>query len=135
MRWKSDSERGYPGARVALAIGKFGSGAGWDGLCAGEALLNCDCPRSFTLSGTIGQADAGVMSGGGFVLAGGIRGGGEISCPWDCADDDGIVGIIDFLALLAQWGEVGSSCDFDGDGVDRVDLFQQLLANWGPCPG
>ncbi len=25
-------------------------------------------------------------------------------CPWDCADGDGDVGIVDFLALLANWG-------------------------------
>ena len=106
----------------------------WDAICVVEARANCDCPSGFKLSGTIGQADAGVMSGGGFVLAGGLRAGGEISCPWDCGDRDGMVGIVDFLLLLAQWGMVGSSCDFDGDGVDRVDLFLQLVANWGPCP-
>ncbi len=26
------------------------------------------------------------------------------SCPWDCGDEDGLVGIVDFLALLAGWG-------------------------------
>ena len=55
------------------------------------------------------------------------------ACPWDCGgDDDGNVGITDFLALLAQWGTPGS-CDFDGGGVGIND-FLQLLANWGPCP-
>ncbi len=53
--------------------------------------------------------------------------------PWDCADNDGQVGIVDFLALLAQWGQVGTSCDFDGGGVGIND-FLKLLANWGPCP-
>ena len=53
-------------------------------------------------------------------------------CPWDCADGDGEVGIVDFLELLAQWDEVGSSCDFDGGGVGIVD-FLKLLGNWGPC--
>lgn len=55
------------------------------------------------------------------------------SCPWDCGDNDGVVGINDFLALLADWGTVGSPCDFNGNGVDVVD-FLDLLANWGPCP-
>jgi len=55
------------------------------------------------------------------------------ACPWDCGgDDDGNVGITDFLALLAQWGSL-ASCDFDGSGVGIND-FLQLLANWGPCP-
>ena len=53
-------------------------------------------------------------------------------CPWDCGDGDGTAGIVDFLALLAQWGGPGS-CDFDGGGVGIVD-FLELLANWGPCP-
>ena len=54
-------------------------------------------------------------------------------CPWDCGgDDDGDVGIVDFLELLAQWGTPGS-CDFDGGGVGITD-FLALLANWGPCP-
>ena len=55
-------------------------------------------------------------------------------CPWDCGgDNDGNVGIVDFLALLAQWDQVGTSCDFDGSGVGIVD-FLKLLANWGVCP-
>ena len=55
-------------------------------------------------------------------------------CPWDCGgDNDGNVGINDFLALLAQWGQVGTDCDIDGGGVGITD-FLALLANWGPCP-
>ncbi len=60
----------------------------------------------------------------------------EPLCPWDCDSGesiDGTVGIVDFLALLAQWGQVGTPCDFSGDGVG-IDAFLQLLANWGPCP-
>ncbi len=56
-----------------------------------------------------------------------------LPCPWDCGDLDGDVGIIDFLATLAQWGQVETSCDFDGDGVGTTD-FLELLANWGVCP-
>ncbi len=53
-------------------------------------------------------------------------------CLWDCGGDhDGNVGIVDFLAVLAQWGGPGS-CDFDGGGVGIND-FLELLANWGPC--
>ena len=43
------------------------------------------------------------------------------------------MGIVDFLALLAQWGQIDSSCDIDGGGVGITD-FLDLLANWGPCP-
>jgi len=58
-----------------------------------------------------------------------------VPCPWDCdsaESTDGTVGIVDFLALLAQWGGPGS-CDFDGGGVGITD-FLELLAHWGPCP-
>ena len=58
-----------------------------------------------------------------------------VPCPWDCdsaESTDGTVGIVDFLALLAQWGGPGS-CDVDGGGVGIND-FLALLANWGPCP-
>lgn len=54
-------------------------------------------------------------------------------CPWDCANNDGVVDTVDFLALLAEWGQVGSPCDFDATGVDTVD-FLALLAAWGDCP-
>jgi len=54
-------------------------------------------------------------------------------CPWDCGDDNGVVDTIDFLALLGQWGQVGTSCDADGQGVG-VTAFLELLGHWGPCP-
>ncbi|MEE8460378.1 MAG: hypothetical protein V3S08_10905 [Phycisphaerales bacterium] len=41
---------------------------------------------------------------------------------------------MDFLALLAQWGQVRTACDFDGNGVGIND-FLKLLASWGPCIG
>ena len=50
-------------------------------------------------------------------------------------DADGIVGIVDFLDLLAQWGtDPGGPPDFDGDGDVGINDFLELLANWGPCP-
>lgn len=55
-------------------------------------------------------------------------------CIWDL-DADGLIGIIDFLALLAAWGN--NPCgppDFDGDGNVGITDLLQLLANWGPCP-
>ena len=57
----------------------------------------------------------------------------ECECPGDCGDNNGNVGIVDFLALLAEWGQVGTPCDLDGGGVGITD-FLALLANWGPCP-
>ncbi|MCH8345285.1 MAG: hypothetical protein IH983_15045, partial [Planctomycetes bacterium] len=51
-------------------------------------------------------------------------------------DDDGTVGILDLLILLADWGPCpdppdGCPADLDGDGsVGILDLLT-LLANWG----
>ena len=56
----------------------------------------------------------------------------DCGCPWDCGDGDGEVGIVDFLALLAQWGASGP-CDFDGGGNVGITDMLALLANWGPC--
>jgi hypothetical protein len=56
-------------------------------------------------------------------------------CPWDCGEaKDGQVGVNDFLAMLAQWGQIATSCDF-GSGTAGVDVseFLELLGNWGPC--
>ena len=60
---------------------------------------------------------------------------GAAPCPWDCGDADGVVGIIDFLALLAAWGQVQTPCDI-GLGAPGVGIeeFLDMLAHWGPCP-
>ncbi len=80
-----------------------------------------DCPQA---PGTCG--DPPVVDMGAYEFQG---------CRWDCGgDDDGNVGIADFLALLAQWGTVDATCDF-GLGAPGVGIeeFLNLLANWGPC--
>ncbi|MHC4427503.1 MAG: hypothetical protein ACYS0D_02735 [Planctomycetota bacterium] len=62
----------------------------------------------------------------------------EISCacPCDCeAPPDGIVDIVDFLALLVQWGGPGTcDCADPPDGVVNVNDFLAMLTRWGPCP-
>ena len=45
-------------------------------------------------------------------------------------DNDGTVGIADFLTLLDAWGQVHSSADLDGDGMVGITDFLMLLANW-----
>jgi len=40
-----------------------------------------------------------------------------------------------FLAILSQWGQSGTSCDFGvGDPGVGVNEFPELLAFWGQCP-
>jgi hypothetical protein len=54
-------------------------------------------------------------------------------CPGDLDGDD-MVGVTDFLTLLALWGtSPGGPPDFDGGGVGVTD-FLHLLTVWGPCP-
>ena len=50
-------------------------------------------------------------------------------------DGDSIVGISDFLLVLAQWGPCPPQClgDVDGDGEVGILDFLLVLANWGPC--
>ena len=51
-------------------------------------------------------------------------------------DGDNIVGISDFLLVLAQWGPCPPDCfaDVNGDGEVGILDFLLVLADWGPCP-
>jgi len=91
----------------------------------------------FELSGTIGQPDAGVMTGGAFDLSGGFW--FELP-PADC-NDDGLVCLLDHEAftscLLGPNGGIGASpcpCfDVDGDGSVALNDYASLQAGFaGP---
>ncbi|MHC4220481.1 MAG: hypothetical protein ACYSU7_18730 [Planctomycetota bacterium] len=59
---------------------------------------------------------------------------GPRPCPADL-DGDAIVGVTDFLLLLAEWGnDPGGPPDLDGDGSVGIADFLILLGQWGPCP-
>jgi hypothetical protein len=55
-----------------------------------------------------------------------------------CAADvvaDGVVNVLDFLAVLGAWGDgPGSAADVNGDGIVNVQDVLALLAAWGDCP-
>ncbi|MHC4947377.1 MAG: hypothetical protein ACYTG1_03835 [Planctomycetota bacterium] len=56
-------------------------------------------------------------------------------CPEDCGDPaDGQVDVTDLLAVLAQWGQAGTTCDANGSGAVEVGDLLAVLAEWGPCP-
>lgn len=58
---------------------------------------------------------------------------GPVPCPSD-VEGDGTVGITDFLATLAQWGDVcPCTADINGDGMVGIIDFLQVLSDWGPC--
>jgi hypothetical protein len=91
----------------------------------------------FAVTGTIGQPDAGVSSGGDWVVSGGFWAGGATAappCPEDI-DGSGSVDFGDLLAVLSNFGACpGCPEDLDGNGsVDFSDLLA-VLSNFGPCP-
>jgi hypothetical protein len=57
------------------------------------------------------------------------------ACPCDCADGgDGVVNVLDFLALIGEWGGPGAcDCADGGDGIVNVLDFLAIIADWGPC--
>ncbi len=106
----------------------------------------------FTVQGTIGQPDAGLMSGGDFTLAAGFwqqaASGGCGDCPHDLGPPgaNGAVGPEDLGFLLGCWGELPGpvpECDCVNIGpcpkgdpcetqIGPEDLGR-LLGDWGPC--
>ncbi len=90
----------------------------------------------YELSGTIGQPDAGVMSGGSYTLRGGFWvGGGAPPAACGCGDVDqsGFVDLLDFTTLATCFGlqapapgcaaEVFFCADLNGDGaVNLLDF-------------
>jgi hypothetical protein len=56
----------------------------------------------------------------------------EELCPEDI-DGDGVVNVVDLLALLGAWGMCDCAEDIDGDGVVNVVDLLAVLAAWGPC--
>ena len=96
----------------------------------------------FELAGTIGQPDAGTMTGGDFILSGGFMAGVSAAppeppiCPADINGDAEVDGA-DLSLLLGAWGQCDDpeacAADLTGDGqVDGADL-SLLLGAWGPC--
>ena len=87
---------------------------------------------NFELSGTIGQPDAGAMSGGNFTLNGGFW--FEV-VPSDC-NDDGVVNLFDYDTFQAcltgpAGGPPPAGCDcydFDGDGKITLLDFATVQA-------
>jgi hypothetical protein len=100
---------------------------------------------AFSLSGTIGQHDAGgPHAGGTYTLVGGFwPGAGQASdCPADINHDNS-VNVTDLLAVITSWGSCAlpcpPSCASDiappgGDcAVDVTDLLK-VITTWGACP-
>ncbi len=98
---------------------------GSGGSVSGAGDVNGDGLADLIVGATHGSPGGNIVAGESYVVFG-------PSCPWDCANGDGQVGIVDFLALLQGWGAAGI-CDFNGGGIGVVDFLAQLQ-HWGPCP-
>ena len=80
---------------------------------------------AFQLSGTIGQHDTGVMSGGQYTLTGGYwSGAGEAPCYADC-DGSGTLDIFDFLCFQNSFVS-GEPYACDCDPAPVCDIFDFL---------
>ena len=95
----------------------------WNTIDSGGVLRSVG--GDFELSGTIGQLDAGQMTGGNFALSGGFW--FEIA-PGDCTED-GATNLVDYLQFTECFsgplvGGIGPIClaCFDMDADDDVDL-------------
>lgn len=90
---------------------------------------------SFTLSGTIGQPDAGTMTGGSFELTGGFWGGVRdgSTTPTPCLGDlngDDVVDTSDLGILLGAFGSSDAG-DLNDDGITNTTDLGILLGAFG----
>lgn len=92
---------------------------------------------SYTLSGTVGQPDAGAtMTGGSFSLTGGFWAGVDSSepCPADLTGE-GDLNFLDVSAFLSLYGMMDPAADFQPDGnFNFLDVSAFLSAFGAGCP-
>ena len=89
---------------------------------------------AYTLAGTIGQPDAGMMSGDTFELTGGYwsMSSGAI-CTGD-TDGSNVVDVVDLTAVILDWGSTeGGPADVNNDGIVDIDDLIEVILSWGPC--
>lgn len=108
----------------------------WDTIASGGAMGTAG--GTYKLSGTIGQVDAGPMSGGTWGLNGGFwHNFGQTPCTGD-VNGDRQVTLNDLGILLAHYGQTGVTLaqgDLNGDSkVDLSDLAILLAAYGNICP-
>ena len=83
---------------------------------------------SYTLMGTAGQPDAGVLSGGDYTLQGGFQRCAVAHDP----DDNGLVDAADVQFVATRWrSDSPGRADRDGDGEVTVRDIMLVAAGWG----
>lgn len=121
------------GAAAAPSLGQSDFSIPWHTIDGGGGTSS---GGSFSLSGTIGQHDAGpVMSDGAFALTGGFWAGLAAGEP--CVGDfngDGTVNTLDVISFLNAWAAGDSSADINDDGtVNTLDVIAFLNAWAAGC--
>jgi hypothetical protein len=122
----------------ALAVAALAVGAGarplditWWTVDGGGAITSTG--GQFSLGGTIGQADAGVMSGGTFTLQGGFWAGAGFTCACDW-NHNGVLNSQDFFDYLNDFFGDSANADYNADGVtNSQDFFDFLVCFFGGC--
>lgn len=131
---------------TALALAPAGSenyDLSWHTVDGGGGMSSA---AALAVEGTIGQHDAGIMNGGAFELVGGFWAGAGSptvpTCPGDIApgEGDGLVNVIDLLAIINNWGACTSPCppscstDINSDCSTNVIDLLAVINQWGSCP-
>ena len=116
-------------ATLTLATTVFGQtyDLSWHTIDGGGAMFTAG--GQFTLSGTIGQPDAGGMSGGNFTLIGGFWPGatGEVRGDMNC---DGLINNFDIDAfVLALTSPAGYAATYPNCDIHNGDINQDGLVN------
>ena len=143
-----------PDGSMILTTGEVGfGGPGWlkaFDTADGSLLWQIDLPAeaggeqfvwsiqpTFTPDSQTAYVTTELLGSPGFSFVYAIRTGDQVMpIPGDL-DGDGVVGILDFLAVLAAWGPCPGTCppaclaDVDGDCTVGILDFLILLANWG----
>lgn len=119
----------------AMAQSAPGTDLRWNSIDGGGSTV---AGSGYSLSGTIGQADAIRLSGGAYTLQGGLHA-GVIRCAAD-ADDNGQVLPNDIAYFVQVWltslttGD--AAADFDGSGaVDPADIARFVQVWFGALAG
>ena len=129
----TDPDNNRVGATLVFYIGTVNTGKTSVFVNGGYKNLNLDIsPQVVTETPAPTSSGGGGGGGGGFVQT--ISTVSTLSAAAEKVDSnhDGKIDVLDFVALMANWGKSGFSniADFNGDG--RVDIldFIALMVNW-----
>ena len=63
-----------------------------------------------------------------------FEGSGYVPCDGDLVGNDGLVDVMDLLAVLAAWGTNDPQADLDGSGTVGISDLLMMFESWGMCP-